>query len=490
MNNTWFNTISLRTRIFLAMLSLVIITSILVVIVTMRQYQLETQTFHRQRLIRTEKHLKIAIYNTLRSSTYPINSMNVPLIFRERSRIYHIAQEHSLPLNIYSLEGKLLLQSNVSITGTTTLDWIPQMILDTLPRSLNKRYLESIHKGDEEYLSSYTYINDIRGKPLAILHIPYLQDQKISYKQLNIFLERLILLYLLMFVLAVILAYLLSRYIAKSLQDISDKIHTTTFDKTNQQIPIQEVEIEIRPLVLAYNQMVVDLEKNALYLAKSERKAAWREMAKQVAHEIKNPLTPMRLMVQNFSRRFNPEDPKIYDKLNEYSSTMIQQIDTLTTIATAFSDFAKMPTQCLETLDINHELEMILKLYDSYNIELSLPKEHIYTSFDSNQFTRIITNLIKNALESVVDQSTAEIKVSLSKIDTNDIQISIQDNGIGIPKENQSRIFEPKFTSKSKGTGLGLAMVKQIIDSYDGDISFETSSENGTTFFIIFPQKL
>src|SRR5690606_29931344 len=229
------------------------------------------------------------------------------------------------------------------------------------------------------------------------------------------------------------------------------------------------------------------LEESANQLAQSQREEAWREMAKQVAHEIKNPLTPMRLTVQNFQRRFDPNDPNIKQKLNDYSQTLIQQIDTMSAVASAFSNFASMPAQQNETLNVVDAVDLALDIFNERYIEFHSTEKEILTVMDRTQLIRVITNLVKNAIQAIDENNTTpKVIVCIEKQD-DEILISVKDNGKGISIENKNRIFEPKFTTKTSGMGLGLGIIKNIIESYKGTIWFESEIGKGTTFYVKFP---
>jgi nitrogen fixation/metabolism regulation signal transduction histidine kinase len=233
--------------------------------------------------------------------------------------------------------------------------------------------------------------------------------------------------------------------------------------------------------------MVNELEESALKLAQSEREGAWREMAKQVAHEIKNPLTPMRLTVQSFQRKFDSNDPDLKQKLNDYSKTLIQQIDTMSSVASAFSNFASMPAQQNETLNVVNVVELTLDIFNEDYIVFESKEKEIISKMDRAQLIRVITNLVKNAIQSIPEnQSEKTILVSVKK-EENNVLILVKDNGIGIEAENIDRIFEPKFTTKNSGMGLGLGIIKNIIENYKGSITFETEEGKGATFTVSLP---
>ena len=293
--------------------------------------------------------------------------------------------------------------------------------------------------------------------------------------------------YLFMLVLAIIMSYFLSKYITKSLKIISDKITETRLDKRNQKIDINNASEEIYTLVAAYNSMIDELEESAVKLAAGEREQAWREMAKQVAHEIKNPLTPMRLSVQSFERNFDKNDPEIEAKVAEYSTTLINQIDTMSSIAEAFSNFAKMPAQQNEMLNVPKIVKLALDIFNEDYIQFSSEKEEILAKFDRTQLIRVITNLVKNAIQAMDKQKNPRIMVSIHEEEKN-VCVIISDNGAGISEENIEKVFEPKFTTKSSGMGLGLAMVKNIVETYNGSINFTSKPGRGTTFKLRFPK--
>ncbi|WP_074405682.1 MULTISPECIES: sensor histidine kinase [Aquimarina] len=480
--------LSLRTRIFISMTILVLLASILIAAVTIYQYKEEAEEYHQGRLERKEERIQITINNVLKRTTYPVSKENIALIFREKDRIYQISEEHSMPINIYGLTGKLLVKSEGGFAKDTTDIQINPIILDTLASLYNKKYLVKSEKNGERFLTSYTYITDVKSKPLGILHLPYLEDDDLITRELLEFLKRLGQVYLLMLLVAIVLAYFLSKYITRSLKTISETIDQTRLDKRNKRIDIGDASEEIYSLVNAYNSMIDELEQSAAMLAKSEREAAWREMAKQVAHEIKNPLTPMRLTVQSFQRKFDPNDPKIHQKVQEYSDTLIQQIDTMSSIASAFSNFAQMPAQKSETLDVVKIIGLALDIFNEDYIIFPSEKEKIIAKFDRTQLIRVVTNLVKNGIQAIPEDRIPKIIVDVFS-ENGEVLITVADNGIGITEENTKKVFEPKFTTKTSGMGLGLGMVKNIVETYNGSITFTSKEGKGTVFKVKFPKE-
>jgi nitrogen fixation/metabolism regulation signal transduction histidine kinase len=290
-----------------------------------------------------------------------------------------------------------------------------------------------------------------------------------------------------MLIVAFALAYFLSTYITKSLKTISDRLEETNLDQKNEKIVLEANSKEVNFLIKAYNGMVDKLETSAIKLAQSEREEAWREMAKQVAHEIKNPLTPMRLTVQSFQRKFDPNDPDVKQKMNDYSETLIQQIDTMTAVASAFSNFASMPAQQNETLNVVEVVELALDIFNEEYISFESDEEEIISKMDRTQLIRVITNLVKNATQAIPESQFQKSIVVTVKRRNNNVEIAVKDNGIGIQKQDIGRIFEPKFTTKTSGMGLGLGIIKNIIENYKGTITFESTYGKGTTFRVSLP---
>ena len=485
MKNFKMSMLSLRIRIFLSMIVLILIASILMASISVIQFKNEARRYHQERLDRKEDAVKEHINYILSNTTYPLTEKNLPLIFKDK--IHELSDIHNVEINIYSLEGKLLKSSKASFSVDNISPPIPNYIVKLVQSSIEKRYVDIKNVDGIKNRSSFSQIKDDKFKPLGILNLPYVEDDSFYENEIQDFLVRLSQVYFFMLIIAFALAYFLASYITKSLKTISDKINETSLDQKNEKIVIEANSREINSLIKAYNAMVDKLEESATMLAQSEREQAWREMAKQVAHEIKNPLTPMRLTVQSFERKFNPEDPDLKQKLNDYSKTLIQQIDTMSSVASAFSNFASMPAQQNETLNVVEVVEFSLDIFNEEYIGFDNDEQEIITIMDRTQLIRIITNLVKNAIQSIPEkQELKSIVVAVKRVDKH-VNITVKDNGIGIESENIERIFEPKFTTKSSGMGLGLGIIKNIIENYKGTITFETEFGTGTTFIVSLP---
>ncbi len=477
--------LSLRTRIFLSMIILIVIASVLMASISIIQFKNEAKDYHQERLDRKEFAIKEHINYVLSTTTYPLTPENLKLIFKDK--IHELSDIHNLEINIYSLEGKLVKSSKSTFSVDKVAPPIPNYILKLVQSSVDKRYVDIKNIDGVKNRSSYSQIKDDKFKPLGILNIPYVEDDGFYEKELRQFLIRLSQVYSFMLIIAFALAYFLASYITKSLKTISDKINETSLNQKNEKIVIEANSREINSLINAYNQMVDKLEESATMLAQSEREQAWREMAKQVAHEIKNPLTPMRLTVQSFQRKFDANDPNLKQKLDDYSKTLIQQIDTMSAVASAFSNFASMPAQQNETLNVVEVVEFSLDIFNEDFIRFESNSDEIITVMDRTQLIRIITNLVKNAIQAIPEEQEDKAVLVSVNAEEDNVIIAVKDNGIGINTENTERIFEPKFTTKTSGMGLGLGIIKNIIENYKGTITFESELGKGSKFIVSLP---
>lgn len=480
----WFKT--LQSRIFLSMLLLVVFVSALIIVVSIIQYRNQAEDYHLNRLDRKESAVKRDIEYQLDNTTFPIITEKLPFIFKEK--IFEMSHVHNLEIGLYDMEGNLLKTSRATFTIDSTLTPISKNVVQALKKDINHRVMVDRKFENEDYLSIYSYIYDQKFTPIGILNIPYLGKSDFYQKELEDLLLKISLVFITAIFFSIILAYYISRVISSPIKKVVERMKVTRLNKINEKLTIESGTDELHDLITAYNGMMEELEENAVKLATSERESAWREMAKQVAHEIKNPLTPMRLSIQSFERRFDPNDPDIHTKIKDFSQTLIQQIDTMSAIASAFSDFAKMPTPQKEMINIvqvtSHAVDIFSENYISFHSE----KDEIFALFDQTQLIRIITNLVTNANQALADSKNPKLDIEVKEENEN-IIIRISDNGKGIEEANKELIFEPKFTTKTSGMGLGLAIVKRIVESYRGSISFVSSPEKGTVFTVQFPKK-
>ncbi len=391
-------------------------------------------------------------------------------------------------LNVYSLDGKLLATTRPQIFDKQLIsDRMSAGAFAKLSQRNHSFLLITEHIGEMAFMSVYIPIRNDRNENIAYLNLPYFARENELSREISSFISTFINIYMLIILLTVLVTIVVSNYVTQPLRLIKDKLSNIKLGTTNEKIKWKRRD-EIGDLVFEYNRMIEELAFKADLLARSEREMAWREMAKQVAHEIKNPLTPMKLSTQYLEKAWNDKAEDFDERLKRYSQTMVEQIDSLSDIATAFSHFGKMPESTVVKICLNDVLSSVITLYRSedYDITLQLPDTALYVFADESQMLRVFNNLLKNAQQAFVPARRGMIHVTL-KIDENKALVVVQDNGIGMSEEQKKKIFQPNFTTKSSGTGLGLAMVKNIVTGFNGRIWFESVEDFGTTFSVELP---
>ncbi|MFY8188887.1 MAG: sensor histidine kinase [Flavobacterium sp.] len=467
------------------MILLTLIATLLMALISIYQFGLEAKEYNQERLDRKEDAVREHIAYSLKTTSFPLETENLPFILQ--NEIYELANIHDLEINIFDLDGQLLKSSKMYRISNTESSKLPKHILNLVNNSLEKRYVDYKKINGISYYFSYSQILDQKFKPIGILNIPYIEDEGHYEREINKFFLGLGKVYFFMLLFAFGTAYFLSSYITQTIKEVADKINETRLNKRNEKIEIESKSKEIDELIQAYNAMIDELEESAAKLAQSERENAWREMAKQIAHEVKNPLTPMRLTVQSFQRKFDASDPKINQKLNDYTQTLLEQIDTMSAVANAFSNFATMPEQQKEILNLVEVVKRSLDIFDENYIHFESNSDEIWIKLDRTQMIRVVTNLVKNAIQAISEnEKNPSIEVTVTKQEAT-VVISVRDNGMGIEEGDKERIFEPKFTTKTSGMGLGLGIIKNVIESYQGKIDFVSELGKGTEFKVVLP---
>ncbi len=393
-------------------------------------------------------------------------------------------------LHLYDQNGRLISTSRPEIfENSMVAPLIHPEALRVLRDEHSHFYTQMEYIGALRYQSVYLPLRNNKNELLAYLDLSYFTREAEQRKEISNFLTAYINIYVILILLALITTFFISRRITNPLVLISRSLSNTKIGKRNQKIEFKHQD-EIGELVKEYNRMVDELEHSANKLAESERQAAWSEMAKQVAHEIKNPLTPMKLNVQHVLRAWNDKAPDFDERLERFSKSMIEQIETLSDIATEFSNFAQMPQPQDKAVDLKNVLQNTVELFtygSQFEIRFHSQLQKAIVHGDEKQLQRLFVNLIKNAIQAV-DGKEGTIEISLTE-EAQHYQVEIRDNGYGISDEMKERIFEPRFTTKTGGMGLGLSICKSIVESMHGDIFFETSHNEGTRFFVRFPKE-
>jgi two-component system, NtrC family, nitrogen regulation sensor histidine kinase NtrY len=413
------------------------------------------------------------------------DSINLP---RLKAAIGSISDIHAVEINLYGLDGNLKLSSyplpyEKEIVSTK----INPEAYYHLSMLRKAQYFTKESIGDLVYLSNYLPVIDRHGHVSAYLNIPYFTSQANLKQEISNFFVAIINLNAFIFLIAGIVALFIANRITRSFSFISDKMQEVNLGKLNEAIEWNRDD-EIGQLVTEYNKMVAKLDESAAAFAKSEREDAWREMARQVAHEIKNPLTPMKLSLQYLQKSINSNAPNVNELSASVAQTLVEQIDHLSQIAGEFGQFANIGNPKKEIFDLNELLKLVAQLHMAEHVLLSWQfwPQAVMVHADRTHINRLFTNLLQNAMQSVPEGKQPVIRVENYMSDSR-VLITVTDNGSGIPEEMQSKIFTPNFTTKTSGTGLGLAMCKGIVEQAGGRIWFETKLDVGTAFYVELP---
>ena len=446
---------------------------------------------NKETLSRTIKIMEEELTAQVSSNSLKENLFNndlVTSIGATETVVNNLSKIHGLDINLYSLSGDLQSSSLPLpyVKGIVSTKMEPTAFYH-LYAGKEIQYFQKEQIGKLEFLSGYIPVTDSTGNDVAYLNIPYFISQTKLKEEISNFLITIINLNAFIFLIAGIVALIITNRITNSFSYISDKMKQINLGKRNESM-VWDRNDEIGALVKEYNKMLLKLDESATALAKSERESAWQEMAKQVAHEIKNPLTPMKLSMQFLQRSIENDAPNIKELGAKVAVTLVEQIDHLSQIAAEFSRFATIEKATPETFNLNEALLSVKRLYAADQITQftwKLLPDSIMVYADKTHINRILTNLILNGIQAVAENNIPHITIEETLL-TNMVQIEIADNGTGISEEMKTKIFTPNFTTKSSGTGLGLAMCKRMAEQAGGDLRYETSTL-GTSFFITLP---
>jgi signal transduction histidine kinase len=478
-----FDKLLYKTRIQFSMVFAVVVTLILVGIVTVvsisAQYQEQQDRMIRDKIIRITAAFESGLLNK-----YIINiDQESQITFDE------LAASYASDLALFDKHGALIVATQPRIYEygliTKHMNGKAFINLRNLQRS---EYVNQEVIGNLSYKAAYAPIRNAKGETQAYLQLPYFSNELDYRERIGSLLNVMINIYALIFIAIGLFAVIIARQITNPLSFIQQSLSKTIYGKKNEPIKWGRDD-EIGELITEYNNMIGALEVSAQKLAQSERESAWREMAKQVAHEIKNPLTPLKLGLQLLEKSWREKDPKFDQKFERFSKSFVEQIESLSSIASEFSAFAKMPDTRMERFNIFDAISQavtIFKQMDNFNIIYTSPDDPFFINADRDQLLRCFNNLLKNAIEATPADRFGILEIN-HQITDRDILITVKDNGNGIPENMHEKIFEPNFTTKSSGTGLGLAFVKNSIENAGGKVWFETMPGKGTTFFLKLP---
>ena len=393
-------------------------------------------------------------------------------------------------INLYDLNGNLYASSRPEVfeLGLIGEQMNPTAYSEMLLKK-NARFVQKESISNLSYLSAYVPFKNAGNEVLSYLNLPYFTRQSILKKEIYTLVIAVANIYAILILITILLAIIVSNTITKPLHLIQEKLRELSIGRKNEQIDY-ESDDEIGNLIKEYNRMVEELDNSAGLLARSERESAWREMAKQIAHEIKNPLTPMKLSIQHLQRAKEDNADNWDMVFKKTTRNLVEQIDHLSSIATAFSHFAKIPGTNKGNADIVPIIKNVAELFSSSEnihipVELSGIDE-LHVTSDKVQINRIFINLLKNAIQSIPQDRKGRIEIELVREDKMAL-VKITDNGEGVPPELKSKMFTPYFTSKSGGTGLGLAIVKNIIEQSGGNVGYKSEFKIGSCFWFRIP---
>jgi signal transduction histidine kinase len=463
-----------------------ILTGVIAAYLTIRQYKTEYNSNIREKLnsVYLELENKIGNEKYLSSDwqSVPYSSLNELLI--------NLSNIFNTDINLYDMSGFLLATSRPEIfyrdLAAPRMDNLAYINLRDLRKS---EYIQNEELGNMSYISAYVPFYNNDNKVIAYMNLPYFRMQSLLTRQISNLIVTVINFTLILILLAMSFAVFISGRLTSPLLMLSRGLASVELGKKSMRLEYHAND-EIGEMVRQYNNMVDELDESARKLTNSEREYAWREMAKQIAHEIKNPLTPMKLNVQQLIKSWKDGVPGFEKKLEGFTKNQIEYIDNLSSIASAFSSFAKMPGTNPSVINLLEQLRLTLELFrntDNISFRVKWPRESkVFIYADKEHLNGIFSNLIKNSIQSIPSDREGIIKVSM-EVFGDKVTISVTDNGTGIPESLQARLFTPNFTTKSSGMGLGLSIVRKYVEGANGRIWFESEADKGTTFHVEFP---
>ena len=440
-------------------------------------------------------HKSISQFLDYIKSYYSQDEEIIPLVDNNMTELArtmdYLANEIHSDINLWSSQGHLIrstkqeLFSKFTLSSRMNSDVYYRIAFGEQSKVFNKERI-----GNLKYYSLYSAIYSEDGNLLAILNVPYFNKDTQLTSSVTPIVAAILNVLILLMIFSIFFARMLSLRVTRPLEDISYKMKYIDVIGTPQYIEYKE-DNELGTLVASYNKMVESLSESTKQIARNEREKAWSDMARQIAHEIKNPLTPMKLSIQRLIK-LKSNNPEAFDnKFDAISEGLLEQIDILSNTASEFSSYAKFYVEDNGEFNLYSLLKEQSAFFDNReNLRIAFTSDSevcpVYAR--KGQIIRVVVNLITNAIQAL-DKLNEKgfIKISLST-QSNDYLVMVEDSGDGVDQENLEKLFTPNFTTKSSGNGLGLAISKSIIEQSGGKIWHQKSELGGACFAFTLPK--
>lgn len=427
-----------------------------------------------------------AVQTELKNQTHQLDTLDAAAIGKPlETKLAKLSSVFKTDLFVFDSDGFLIASSRPKLFAYGLIgEHMNPDAMDALIGANQSYFSHQDQIGALTYGSAYLPIINHKRQQIGFINLQLFGQQEAYEQQIENFLKAAINVFVLLLAISVFIALVVSNWLIGPLQAVARSVRTLEFGKNNQKITYNNQD-EIGLLVKAYNEKLAELEHAAGQIARSERESAWRDLAQQIAHEIKNPLTPMKLSIQHLLRKIEMQDADAPQLVQTALPGLIEQIDALARMANEFARFAKLPEPVFEAIELHAFVEQVLLLFDEdqNRIQLYTNTEPVWILADKDMFKQVFHNLLLNAKQATDSRPNPHIEINITSTTTH-VTIAIHDNGIGISKQEQDKIFTPYFTTKSSGSGIGLSVVRQIIEKHNGQIWFESEEGVGTVFYV------
>ena len=477
-----YSNISLRQKIIFSIILLIFAIFASITLISFINLKKKNEEYKKEYLINKLNSIELSLNKAYENKIFNLDSNLIQFISQ-------LSKSNNVNIHIYKSDGSFFYQTYL-LEDKNTSEILHPLLMSNYKKSKLKNIYKITENNKKQFVAT-NFINFENANQSIILTLSIDAESNWAKNDLTNFIISLINIYVFLFLLAVIVALGISNLITEPLNMLIGKLSKIAFSQKNELIEYKNND-EIGQFVKQYNHMVINLENSLDELASNQRELAWREMAKQIAHEIKNPLTPMKLKIQLLQKNIKEEREDALEMTEKVCRSLIEQIDNLSNIANEFSNFARLKTPDLEKVNLVSICENVTALFESVkdsNVIFNTSLKEACILGDKDQLVSCLNNIIKNGIQAAIDKNIIPIvEVDLIEVDSI-FKIIIKDNGGGIPVQISNKIFEPNFTTKSSGTGLGLAITKKFVEQMNGKIYFETNYGIGATFTFEFKKE-